>query len=177
MRKNLLRWGIGLLAIAALGCVLIFTGCAARTTTVTNLPANVTQTEVQRWDSAVANLDKIAQTVSTLRQLTQALCSATVTTSAGTSPVLATGTCDLLLADIGKIDQAEIAAAGVLQAVPNTWGASTTSQIAQYTQIITAALADITANGLAGIKNPTAVAQVQNFLTTISGAVAIIETL
>jgi hypothetical protein len=176
--KRKIQYFIFVLPFYLCGIFVALTGgCAARTTTVTNLPPNVTQTEVQRWDSAVANLDKIAQTVSTLRQLTQALCSATVTTPSGTGPVLATGTCDLLLTDIGKIDQAEIAAAGVLQAVPNTWGASTTSQIAQYTQIITAALSDITANGLAGIKNPTAVAQVQSFLATISGAVTIIEAL
>jgi len=177
MRKNLLRGAIACFGVAALGVVLLFTGCAARQTTITNLPANVTQTQVQNWDSAVANLDKIAQSVHTLEQLTQTLCTATMTTASGTGPVLAPGTCDLLLTDIGKIDQAEITAAKVLQQVPNTWGASTASQIAQYTAIITQALSDLTANGLVGIKNVMAQAQVQQFLVTIKGAVQVIAAL
>ena len=177
-RKNLLRWGIGLLSLSALGLALLLAGgCAARQSTITNLPTGVTQSQVQTWDMAVKNLDTIANTVSTVRQLTQSLCGATVTTSAGTSQVMTPAACALILTDIGKIDQAEIEAANVLNAIPNTWGASTSSQIAQYIAIITSAAADITTNGLAGIKNPSAQAQVQGFLATINAAVKVIALL
>jgi len=95
---------------------LLLFSCAAQKT-VTNLPAGVTQAQVQRWDSAVQDLQKISQLTSTLRQTVIALNKAGVIPDGKTYAAI--------LTSLGKIDQAQIDASTFLQAQPNNWGVST----------------------------------------------------
>jgi len=91
----------------------VFAGCAARQKTITNLPAGVTLTQVQAWDSAVANLDKIASSTTAARQAIITL---------HTQGVIPDGvTYGKILTALAKIDQGEISAAAFLKAYPNTW--------------------------------------------------------
>jgi hypothetical protein len=154
---------------------LILSGCAARQKQVTNLPAGVTQAQVQKWDSAVASFDKIAQTVSTLRQAVIALNQTTVTDSSGTHKVLPDGsTYVAILTSIGKIDQAEIDASALLKALPNTWSETTQLKVNSYAAIIQQELQNITAQQLAGIKSASAQAQVQQLITELGGLATLI---
>src|ERR1700739_884814 len=109
-QKNLKRAAFYTLIFAAALAFLFFCGCAARQKNITNLPAGVTETQVQNWDTAVATLDKIAQTTSTLRQAIIAL---------NQSKVLPDGTVyGSILTSLGKIDQAQIDAVSYLKAQP-----------------------------------------------------------
>jgi len=140
---------------------LVFCGCAAKKT-VTNLPAGVTQTQVQQWDSAVQYLNKIATVNTTLRQTVIAL---------NKSGVIPDGKVygDMLTA-IGKIDQAQISASSFLQAYPNTWTPGLATQIQQYVNIISAQLTAITQDGLAGIKDANSQKQVTALIAEITAA-------
>jgi len=157
---------------------LSLTGCAARQKQVTNLPANVTQTQVQNWDSAVANLDKIAQTVSALRQAVIQLNETTVTDSTGTHKVLPDGsTYVAILTSIGKIDQLEIDASALLKAQPQNWSVDTQTKIKNDVALIQQELQTINTQQLAGIKNASAQAQVQQLITNLASLSALILTL
>jgi hypothetical protein len=147
----------------------VFIGCAARQKNVTNLPAGVTQTQVQQWDTAVANLDKIAQSNTALRQAVIQL--------RGQGLIPDDKVYGVLLTAIGKIDQAEVSAAAMLKAYPNTWTPGLAAQIQQYTAIISAQLTAITQSGLAGIKNPNSQQQVSQLITEITTALNLVLTL
>jgi hypothetical protein len=176
-RTNLLRGAIACFGVAALGLALIFSGCAARTTTITNLPTGVTTSQVQNWDSAVKDLATIATITHTAQQLVTTLHSSTVTVNGTASTVLTGAAYDTLVADLAKVDQAQIEASEFLKTVPQNWGQSTQTQIAGYITAITAALADATANGLVGVKNPSAQAQLAQFLADIGQTAALISQL
>jgi hypothetical protein len=158
--------------------VLAFTGCAARQKTVTNLPAGVTQAQAQSWDTAVANLDKIAQTTSTLRQAVIALNGATVTDAQGAHKVIPDGaTYAAILTSIGKIDQAQLDAVQYLRAQPQNWGISTQTRIKNDVTLIQAELLNITGQQLAGIKNTASQQQVSALISVIGNAATVILSL
>src|SRR5271157_1458628 len=124
----------------------VFVGCAARQKNITNLPAGVTQTQAQQWDSAVANLDKIASTTSAVRQAVIAM--------NAQDPIPAPYYGHILVA-LAKIDQSQISAAAFLKAYPNTWTPGLAAQMQNYMNDISAQLQALTQSGLVGIKNPT----------------------
>jgi len=164
--------------VAFLISSFVLTGCAARQKTVTNLPAGVTQAQVQSWDAAVANLDKIAQTVSTLRQAVIALNQQTVTDSTGTHKILPDGsTYVAILTSIGKIDQAEIDASAYLKAQPQNWGVDAQTKVKNEIAIIQQELAAINTQQLAGIKSQSAQNQVQQLINNLGGLAALILSL
>jgi hypothetical protein len=159
------NFGSSILAIA-LSMAMI--GCAARQSTITNLPTGVTQTQVQKWDTAVKDLTTIANTVSTARQSILYLC--TTEAPGATTTLIPTAACKAIATDFGKIDNIEIAAAGFLEGVPKTWNQTIATQVNQWTSQIAALLIDITAN-VASISNQSTVAEITGFVTTISTAV------
>jgi len=147
----------------------VLAGCAARQKTVTNLPAGVTQSQAQKWDSAVANLDKIAQTVSTLRQAVIAL---------NQQKLLPDGaTYVSILTAIGKIDQAEIDASAFLKAQPQNWGVDAQTKVKNEIAIIQQEIAAINSQGLVGIKDQNAKNQVQQLVNNLSGLATVILSL
>lgn len=161
MRKGiLLCLGIAMVSIA---------GCAARAKNVTNLPAGVSQTQVQNWDSAVADLQKVAQVTTTLRQTVISLNKTGVFPD---GPAYA-GT----LAGIGRIDELQIEALNYLQSVPSDWSLTTQNKILAETQQIQAILTDITNNGIVGIKDPTEQSQVAQLISNLGAAAALIISL
>jgi hypothetical protein len=148
---------------------LTLSGCAARQKTVTNLPAGVTQTQAQNWDSAVANLDKIAQTVSTLRQAVITL---------NQQKLLPDGSTYVsILTAIGKIDQAEIDASNFLKAQPQNWGVDAQTKVKNEMAIIQQGIATINAQGLTGIKDQNVQNQVQQLVNNLSSLTAVILSL
>lgn len=146
--------------------VVNFSGCAARAKNITGLPAGVSQSQVQSWDAAVANLQKISVTASSLRQAVIAL------NRAGAFPdgpaYVAT------LTGIGKIDQLQIAASQFLQSVPNDWSLPTQTKVQAYVQQIQAALTDVTNSGVVGIKDATSKSQVDALITNLRAAANVI---
>jgi len=158
----------------ALACVSLV-GCAARQSTITNLPAGVTQAQVQSWDSAVANLHAIAIANSNLRV---AVIQLHATLGTNGQPVLPSGQVyvDILTA-IGRIDQAENAASSFLSTVPNNWNQSISAQIGSYTGAISAALQTLTNEGTLAVKGTAAQNQVSQFIGNIAAAIKIIASL
>lgn len=163
------------LAIFLLGVGLTLAGCAARQKAVTGLPAGVTETQAQNWDTAIANLDKIAQTVSTLRQTVIALNGVTVTDSQATHKVIPDGaTYAAILTGIGRVDQAQLDAVTYLKAQPQNWNATTQAKVKNDVTLIRAELQAIVSQQLVGIKNPNAQQQVQALITQLGTAAAAI---
>jgi len=153
----------GFCAILALSAAL--SGCAARVTTVANLPPGVTQTEVTHWDSAVSDLGKVAATTSALRQAAIAANQPPISAFAGNQGVYVA-----MLRSIARVDQAQIAAANFLQTVPDNWSASTAAQVQGYVKAILAELATETQQGLPGISNATAKQQIGQLIAEIQAA-------
>jgi len=145
---------------------LALVGCTARVKTVTNLPAGVSQTQVQNWDSAVADLQKIAQVTTTLRQSVISLNKSGVFPD---GPAYAN-----MLAGIGKIDELQIEASNYLQGVPSDWSLATQQKILAETQQIQAILTNITNTGIVGIKDPASQSQVATLISNIGSVAALI---
>lgn len=144
----------------------VLAGCAARQKNITNLPAGVTLAEVQNWDSAVANLDKIAQTTSTLRQAIVAL---------NQQGVISSGEYyGKFLTSLGKIDQLQIDAVQFLKSQPKNWGVSTQLKVKNDLALIQQELLNITAQQMVGIKSAGAQKQVGAMVTQIGDLTAII---
>src|SRR3974390_2095526 len=134
-----------LLTTLALAAAIAMTSCAARQSTITNLPAGVSQSQVQNWDSAVANIDRIVHTTSTIRSL--------VITLNQQGLLKDNATYITMLNGIAKVDQYQIAAAQFCQSVPNTWTDDTAGKVNQYTSLIGAALDQLAKDGAAGIND------------------------
>lgn len=141
-------------------------GCAARQKTVTNLPAGVTMTEAQRWDAAVADLDRIASFVTSARQVVIDL------NKQGVFPdgpqYVAT------LQGLGKVAQLQLAGSTILKAAPGTFSDSTKSQIQSLLQQISQQLVTLNTEGVTGIKNPSSQQQVTQLLGNITATVTLI---
>lgn len=155
-----------LIVLGVVGGIMILTGCAARVKTVTDLPAGVTQTQAQQWDTAVANLHKIATVTSTLRTSVIAL------NKAGTFPdgaAYATA-----LQTIQKIDQIQLAASAVLRQAPQNFDAPTKTKIADYMQQISAQIATLNTQGVTGIKDPAGVQSINSMINDLSAAASLV---
>ena len=170
LRGLLVCW-ILLLALA-LGTVY-FSGCAARVKTVTNLPAGVTLQQAQNWDSAVANLHKIASTVSTFRQTLTDLHAAQYQGA----PVLSDAYYSEALRMIGNIDRLELSAEVVLRQSPQNFSLTAKQQVGIYVQQISTELQQLNAAGATGIKNPKSLQQVNQLLGEVTAIVALILSL
>lgn len=153
---------------AVLLSVFLLFSCSAQKT-VTNLPPGVTQTQVQQWDSAVQDLQKISQLTTTLRQTVIAL---------NKSGVIPDGKVYVaILTSLGKIDQAQIDASTFLQAQPKNWGASTQTKVQNDVALIQQELNTILQQQLAGIKDAGAQQQVSSLISEIAGAANLIVAL
>lgn len=137
-------------------------GCAVRTQNVTNLPAGVTQAEVQAWDTEVADLQKVSTVVSTLRQ---AVIGAE---NAGAWPDSATYV--KALQTVAKMDQLELAAAAFLQQQPQHFGVSVKQSIADYVNQIGSLMDSLSLQSVAGIKNPDTQKAIKAVVTELDAA-------
>ena len=146
--------------------VLLTAGCAPRVKNVTSLPAGVTQQQAQAWDAAVANLNKIAATTSTLRQAVVAV------RNAGAFPD--NGAYSGTLYALGKIDAAQLSASAILKQSPQNFSASAKQQVAAYVQQISAQLTVLNAGGVTGIKDANSLQQINGFIAEIAAAVQLI---
>jgi len=155
--------------LLACSLTVAIAGCAARVKTVTNLPAGVTQTQVQNWDAAVADLQKIASVTTSLRQSVISLNKAGVFPDGPAYADTITG--------IGKIDELQIEASNYLQSVPSDWSLPTQQKILAETQQIQAILTDMTNTGIVGIKDPASQSQVATLISNIGAAAALIISL
>lgn len=129
--------------VAALALSMV--ACGARVKNVTDLPAGVTQKSVQDYDTAVADLHKIASLTSTVRQ---GVVDARV---AGVFPddVAYART----LQSLGFVDGIQFDASQYLRTVPNTFGAPEKAKLQQYIVKIQAELSKLSTAGAIGIKN------------------------
>lgn len=159
------RFAIIILAVA-------LTGCGARQTTITNLPAGVTQAQVQAWDTAVKNLHAIAIANSDIRQ---AVITLHATVGANGQPVIPSGAAYVaILNAVGRVDQAENDASAFLSKVPNDWSLSTKQKIDAYMTAISQATQSLITQGAIGISNPSSQQQVTTLIGSITNAVNII---
>lgn len=155
-----------ILACAVFVAIGVFAlGCGPRVKSVTALPPGVTQQQAQAWDTAVANLDKIATSTAAIRQ------ALTATHTDGAFPDAAYGHA---LTVLGQIDNAQLSAVKVLNQTPKNFTADTKTQVVNYTDSIAAALQDLTSTGATGIKNPTSLQTVNNLLAETTAAVNLI---
>lgn len=156
-------------SIVALAISLSFCGCAARVKTVTNLPPGVTQQQAQDWDAAVANLNKIADVTSALRQGLIGL-NKNGGFPDGPQYILALQIC-------GKIDEAQLAASAILKQTPNNFSASAKTQVQALMQQIAAQISTLNTQGVTGIKDPTSLKTISGLITQITSAAALILSL
>ena len=171
MTRNIFFGGVRTLRIIGLcGAIVIVSlallGCAARQKNVTNLPAGMTQQQAQSWDTAVANLNKIAATTSTLRQAVIDV------RNAGGFPNNTAYAATLQ--SLAKIDLLQVAAAGVLQQSPQDFSAGAKSQVASYVQQIAAALQGLNTADVSSIKDASSLTTINNLIGEISAAVGLI---
>jgi hypothetical protein len=145
-------------------------GCAPRVKNVTNLPPGVSLSQAQTWDTAVANLHKIASTVSTFRKTLTDLHTAMF----NGGPVLSDEFYADALRTIARIDQAELSAEAVLRQTPQNFTASAKQQVGALVQQISTELQHLNTTGATGIKNPKSLTEVNNLLGEISSIVALI---
>lgn len=157
------------ISIVLLSMVLLLGGCAARVKNVTDLPPGVTLSQVQSWDSAVANLHKMATATSSVRQAIIA------TNKQGVFPDGQAYATTLQI--LGKIDEIQLAASAVLKQSPNNFSDSVRSKIKDYMEQISEQVTLLNTNGVTGIKNPTSQQQVAKTISEITGAVALILSL
>lgn len=141
-------------------------GCAPRVKNVTSLPAGVSQKQAQDWDAAVADLHRIATTVSTIRQAVVDV------RDAGTFPN------DEVYADVlrglGHMAQLELSAENVLRQSPQNFSQSAKDQVRSYTVQISAEVEKLNAAGVTGIKNPKSVDRVNKLLAELTGVVKLV---
>jgi hypothetical protein len=155
---------IGVLLVA-----VALSGCAARVKTVTNLPAGVTQQQAQSWDTAVANVHKIADGTSAARQAVIA---------ANKQGVFPDGPAYITTLEVlGRVDKLQLASDAVLKQSPNNFSDSTKAKIQANMQQISAQLTTLNQEGLTGIKSSGTQQQVGQLITEVTSAVALILTL
>jgi hypothetical protein len=157
---------------SSLWCLVLFftasAGCAVRQKNVTNLPAGVTLAQVQHWDSAVANLDKIAQANSAARKAIMGLSQQGVISE---GPYYGK-----ILTSLGKIDEFQLDAVQFLKAQPKNWSLSTQARVQNDLQLIQAEMQNVLRQQLVGIKNADKQKQFGALITEIGDLTAIILT-
>ena len=143
----------------SLAAALLFSGCAARTKNVTNLPPGVTLAEVQSWDKEVAALHKMATITSSVRQGVIGI------QKAGAFPDSAVYV--NALRAIGKVDQLELAASDYLRSTPEYFGQPQKDKIRGMLNDIAGELEGLNVQSLAGIKNAQTKQQVSNLVAEL----------
>jgi hypothetical protein len=147
---------------------LLLFGCAARVKNVTNLPPGVTLKEVQDWDAAVADLHKIAVTVSKAHQVLAELHEYGAATDDYYVEAIRV---------IGHIDQLEISAETVLRNAPQHFGAGTRLQVQSYINQVATELQHLNSLGATGIKNPKSQDKVNQLLRECTAIVGLVLSL
>lgn len=137
--------------------ILALAGCGARVKTVTDLPTNVTMQQAKDWDTAIADLHKIADTVTTLRKTVIAA------RNAGAIPDDVAYT--ELLRGIGNVDVLELNAKNLLEKTPKAFSASEKQFLQMQMNSILDELKQVNTQGTTGIKN-------QQSLSTINGIIS-----
>ena len=147
--------------------------CAARVKNVTGLPPGVTLTQAQDWDAAVADLHKVAATVSTLRQ--------TLTDLHGASydgkPVLSDEYYADALRAVAHIDLLELSAENVLRQSPQNFSLTAKQQVGAYIQQILTEVEKLNSTGATGIKNPASLDKVNGLLADIAAVIKLVLSL
>jgi len=147
--------------ISILFLTIALAGCAARVKNVTGAPAGVSVQQVQQWDAAVANLQKIATVTTTLRQSVMALNRTGAFPDSDAYAQTLTG--------IARIDSAQIQASRFLESVPDDWTLPTQLRVQAYIQQIQQALTGLATSGVAGIKNANSQKQVSQLVSELIG--------
>lgn len=157
--------------IAILLLAVSMAGCAAKNTTVTNLPAGVTQAQVANWTNAVNDLQQA-------QSLTHGGVTTVIALNRQTPSVFPDGPAyAATLGGLGKAEQIEIQAATFLKTVPNNWSASTSSQVLTYSTQILAQLSTAQAQGAIGIKAPASVTAVTNIINQVVTLINLVKSL
>lgn len=165
-RERLLEVGLLCVIVAAcLAAVIFGGGCAGRYSSVTGLPAGVTQAQAKSWDAAVANLHKIALSTSFVRQ--------------GITDVNAATPLDKeyygsFLGYVAKVDELQLSASALLRQRPEYFGASEKVTVGKYATDILAELDKLTALGVTGIKNPDSAKRISGLLGDLTAAAKIV---
>lgn len=130
-----------------LATILILSGCAARVAHVTDLPPGVTEQQAKNWDTAVADLHKIADLNSAARKALIAV------RNAGAFP--SDEYYAKAITAVGHIDQYEVEAAHFLEQMPKAFGTSQQQKLRSELGLISSELAELNSIGaVPGIKNP-----------------------
>jgi hypothetical protein len=156
-----------------LSASVAFCGCAARVKNVTNLPPGVTLKQAQNWDAAIADLHKVATTVSTVRQTLTDLHNATY----DGKPLLTDEYYADALRALAHVDQLELAAESVLRQSPQNFSLSAKATVDAYIQQVSVEIEHLISQGAVGIKNPQSQQSVNNLLTEVAAAVNLLLSL
>jgi hypothetical protein len=165
------KLGAVLLLFACLGTGTMLSSGCQKHITVTGLPPGVTQVQVTNWYAAEGALQQIAQTNSALRQ-------AVIGVHGIPNTPLPDGKLYVgILQSVGKIDQAQVAAANFLNTVPNSWGTGTASQIGSWATGILDAINSMVTSGAVNVKNPNSQLQLSDLIATLKTAAQLLVTL
>ena len=156
-----------------LALVSILPGCAGRKITVTNLPPNVTQAQVQDWVSAANDLKQAQQITHNLQRAVMAL---RIATDADGKPVLPTSVYAKALQITARLSVAEIKFGRFLQGVPaKDFSASTKTAALNFTNDILGLIQELNSSGITYIKNPGTLATINNFIAEIRAIIVVIQ--
>jgi hypothetical protein len=160
------EWIAGIAAVAfvvaVLAGIMVLSGCAARVKNVTDLPPDVTLVQAQQWDTAVANLHKIAVSTSTLRKIAIDL---------NKQGVLPDGPAySSILTAIAKVDRLQLADEGFLRQAPHNFGAPVKAQIAADSQTIADLMTPLIASGTLDVKDTATKTQLTQLFSEIAAA-------
>lgn len=168
-RERFLQVGLLCLLVAfCLAAVLLSGGCAGRYSSVTGLPAGVSQAQAKSWDAAVANLHKIALSTSFVRQ--------GIIDVNGATP-LDKEYYGKFLTSIAKVDELQLSASALLRQRPEYFGASEKVTVGKYATDILGELDKLDALGVTGIKNPDSAKRISSLLSDLTAAAKIVLSL
>lgn len=161
------------LAFFSLVLAFTLTGCAGRKITVTNLPPNVTQQQVQDWVSASNNL-KQAQAIT--HNLQGTIIALHFTVGKDGKAILPNAVYTAALQITAKLSATEIRFGRFLEQVPaKDFSASTKTAALNFTNDILGLVQELNSSGITGIKNPSSLATINNFLAEIRAIITAIR--
>jgi hypothetical protein len=161
------------LALGFCSLCLTMSGCAGNKITVTNLPPNVTQQQVQDWVSAANDLKQAQQLTHSLQGTVLAL---RPLTDADGKPVLPTEVYARAVRFCALLSAAEIRFGQFLQTVPaKDFSASTKAAALNFTNDILGLIQQLNSSGITYIKNPGTLATINNFIAEIRAIITVIQ--
>ena len=149
--------------------VFCLEGCAPRVGTVANTPPGVTQPQVQNWYAATGAFTKIADVDHQIL--------AGVVGFHDSGLWSDTGSYEISLRALGRIEQIQIEAATFLKTVPDDWSKSTREKIQTYTNEMSAEIQKVNASGATGIKNPDSLATINALIADLTKTANLVLTL